>query len=834
MLVQLQLKLGRLLSNPGLLLSGIIFSSAFTLCLLSYSQVAYARDSITFGGNFDRQRSNVDQYLPPAEPAWSNDQVSQSITQPVVIGDKIYHASARWLWELPLADGSNGREKRLFEIDTGETATTGSHPTYFDNVIYVGSKNGYIYAYDLEKGAKIRARKAAGEYGVVSSPLVMRDSAGRINVVVGSSDGEAINIFRNFHSSNEQDVQQIENKPGGNITASPSRVNEKVFVFATNYNGIKKPGKIVFYDLDEGKAVWTLAARDGIPSSVAVTGTLAFAADKSGNLYALDFQTKCLKWSNQDYASEGTFVNFSPAVAKGKVFFPIRRTNKYGALGNGILTAWDQQNGSKLWASTGIQGEITTSPIVWEAGNVVLVGTSTGLIYGFDLDTGKPKAWFTLDGGKTMSAIGKMVGIGPGGIGGDIRPDGITTEFTLANGYLLAGGVRPDGRGRLLAYKLTGSDLALTAFTPDTAKPLPGDQINFQLTITNYGDNPREVTVRVRDNQTAFDKLLTLPDLPGHGSVTTQVNGWEVPSGEVTITAQIIAPPGGSKFNYNVENDTRTVTFANGIDLLAYNLTTKNPVYTGERNNATLTLENQSQVPVSTTLSFLLNNNPQFIPAQKVQLAPNTKLTFNFTWTAPVTAGQVSLKAVVNANRNEPVETDYSNNATTKLVEVSAREIPTEGGQLTISAAANPTKTKAGYGFEITATTATTPYVYTETHTKLVNGHTETYTDTHYRDCPGATQVKAVFPTGESLNLEPVLPLDSPVVPINTWRLPPNSKSRDKLRKHYIPTTTPDGRYLVRLIADGAGDNRSLTAQTSVSVQVEGSMYDDLHSRIID
>jgi hypothetical protein len=167
-------------------------------------------------------------------------------------------------------------------------------------------------------------------------------------------------------------------------------------------------------------------------------------------------------------------------------------------------------------------------------------------------------------------------------------------------------------------------------------------------------------------------------------------------------------------------------------------------------------------------------------------------------------------------------------------VEVTAREIPNEGGQLTMSATVKPTKTKAGYGFEITATTSTTPYVYTETHTKLVNGKTETYTETHTRDCPGATQVKAIFPTGEIIYLEPILPLNSPVVAENTWRLPPNAQSRDKLRKHYIPPATPDGRYLVRLIAEGAGDNGRLTAQTSVFVQVEGSMYDDLHSRITE
>jgi len=52
--------------------------------------------------------------------------------------------------------------------------------------------------------------------------------------------------------------------------------------------------------------------------------------------------------------------------------------------------------------------------------------------------------------------------------------------------------------------------------------------------------------------------------------------------------------------------------------------------------------------------------------------------------------------------------------------------------------------------------------------------------------------------------------------PTNTWVLPPNSGSRDKLRKHYIPKDTPDGDYLVKLLASGAGDNGDLTTTITV------------------
>ncbi len=807
-----------------------------TLLILisTWTSPAVALDSITFGRMYDRQRINTDPYLPPAEQVWVNSNVSQSITQPLVIGDKIYHASARWLWELPLADGSNGKQSKLFEIDTGETITTGSHPSFYENIIYVGSKNGFVYAYDVVKRTILHKRQVAGEYGVVSSPLVMKDVDGKINVIVGSSDGKVVSIFKNFNSPKENDVIKIDLNPGGNVTSSPSQVNQNVFVFSTNHSGQSKPSKVIFYNLTQTKPVWEYVTKDGIPSSVAVSGNLAFAADKTGNLYALDFGTKSLKWSNSDYAGSDTFVNFSPAIAGSKVIFPIRRTDKAGAKGNGILTAWDQNTGKKLWATSGISGEITTSPVVWSAGNLVLVGTSTGRIHGFDLTTGRPKGWFTTDGGKTLSATGWLSGSGSDGSKGDIRPDGITTEFSIANGYLLGGGVKPDGSGCLVAFKLTGSDVGLTAFQADKLVPEAGEQVNLNLTVHNYGDTPRDLTVRVQDNRTGFSRDVSFAKVPANSSASNQLKGWVAPAGKVTVTAQIVTPAGGSKYNYTKENDTKALSFFNGVDLQVDNLRTTDPVYTGDTLQASLTVLNKSKVELTTTVQFLLNNNPKLIPSQQVTLQPESTVPVSFAWTAPATGGQATLKAIVNPSRTQPVENDFTNNTASRAITVRTRDVENTTGRLSLTVATNPTSTKAGYGFEIIAQTSTSPYSWTETHSKIVKGRTVYYTDTHTRVCPGATRVKVVLPTGESISLEPDNQLGSPVVAANTWRLPANAKSPEQLRKHYIPPATPDGRYLITVVAEGAGDEGNLTARSSATVMVTGSMYDDLHSRIIE
>ncbi|HEX3033388.1 MAG TPA: PQQ-binding-like beta-propeller repeat protein [Bacillota bacterium] len=803
---------------------------ALTVALLvtGYSSGAFAQDSVTFGHNFSRQRCDSEVTLPPSEQVWTNDKIGESITQPVIVGDKIFHASNRWLWELPLTNGSNGREKRLFEIDTGERVTTGSHPSFLDNVIYVGSKNGNLYGFDLIRKRVIASKKVAGNYGVVSSPLVVKNSQGIVDVVVGSSDGQALYIFKNF--LNPAVTTRLTCTPGGNITSSPSQVNSNVFVFATNHNGQNRPGQICFYDLKQQKLVWTHRTDNGIPSSVAVAGGLAYAIDKTGKTYCLDFQQRRLKWSDSSYTSSGTFANFSPAIADGKVFFPIRRTTKYGAKGNGILTARNQQTGKKIWSTPPLKGEITTSPVVWSSAGVVLVGTSKGYIYGFDVDTGQPKGWFTKDSGQTISSVGQLAGVGSNARG-NIRPDGITTEFAIANGYLLVGGKRASGQGTLCAFKLTGSDVALTSLTADNVQPQPGIKVAFRVTLENRGDQPRSISFQLTDNATPFRKVINVYGVQAGKTVTSYVYDWIMPAGQAKVTAKILSPAGGTKFNYLAANDSRTVVLQAGVDLALSDFVTPTTVFTGDTRLAAISVTNHSGTPITSSIKFLQNNNGSLIPPQQISLKPDETQLVSVKWTAPATAGTVTLKAVLNPNRNQPLETDYSNNTSLKQVEVNNQQVSTTGGRLTLTAAPDPAKTKAGYGFELNAATKTEPYIYHHTHTRVVNGQVETYTDTHQTPCPGARGVKAYFPDGSIVDLEPTKSLSQTS---NSWRLPPSAQSSARLRKHYIPSSTPDGAYQVKLVAWGAGKNGNLTAQRAVVVLVEGTLYDDVRTLLTE
>lgn len=185
--------------------------------------------------------------------------------------------------------------------------------------------------------------------------------------------------------------------------------------------------------------------------------------------------------------------------------------------------------------------------------------------------------------------------------------------------------------------------------------------------------------------------------------------------------------------------------------------------------------------------------------------------------------------AKVNPDRTIP-ENNYNNNSISVPVYINDNTIQQDGGQLHITASATPSKVRAGEGFSLSVSTWTDEYVWYETETRTAaDGSTYTVTVRKTRPCPGPQRVIAYFADGNSVELERSTP-GGPTS--NAWRLPPNPNSPQKLRKKYIPAETPDGEFITKIVAEGAGDSGEFTAKTSVTVIVEASIYDDVGSRI--
>jgi len=123
------------------------------------------------------------------------------------------------------------------------------------------------------------------------------------------------------------------------------------------------------------KTLWGAAtdpSAEGINSSPAVAGGLAFIGSDDGSLWAFDAFTGTPVWRDP----VGAPVRSSPAVADGRVFF--------GSAG-GWVYADDALTGARLWSyATG--GNVTAPPLV--VGSTVYIAPRSGSFVALDAATG--------------------------------------------------------------------------------------------------------------------------------------------------------------------------------------------------------------------------------------------------------------------------------------------------------------------------------------------------------------------------------------------------------------------------------------------------------------
>ncbi len=129
---------------------------------------------------------------------------------------------------------------------------------------------------------------------------------------------------------------------------------------------------------------------EGINSSPAVAGGLAYIGSDDGALWAFDASTGGVVWRDP----VGAQVRSSPAVADGRVFF---------GSADGFVYADDALTGARLW-SFAIGGNVTAPPLV--VGTSVYIGSRGGTFAALDAATGsllwKANPW-SMWGGAAMA-----------------------------------------------------------------------------------------------------------------------------------------------------------------------------------------------------------------------------------------------------------------------------------------------------------------------------------------------------------------------------------------------------------------------------------------------
>jgi outer membrane protein assembly factor BamB len=417
-----------------------------------------------------------------------------------------------------------------------------SSPAELNNVVYAGSYDGNLYAWNAQTGAKLWSFFTEVGSWIFSSPAVANGVVYFSSVYPGvpgviyavtASTGKLLWSYPTFNGS--YGTPTVANGVvycgdyGGRLYALNATTGAEVWIYDTGtqiasapavVNGVvyvaSENDSIYALDASTGAELWSFATGNQIQSSPAVTGGLVYFGSHDGNLYALNASTGAFEWSfNTGEVGEG-----SPAVANGVVFIGSLGGNVYGL---------DAKTGARIWTFT-TAGPVSASPAV--ANGVVYISSDSptaadNFLYALNATTGH-LLWSYAVGGEQGSSspavangmvyfgsgnieqgTGKMYAFGvPLGTLTFIGDSGIVgaTAKIVGHGFKDATGVSFSGTPASFTVK---TDTFMTAIVPDGATT--GDVTVTELTGTLQSQN-------------IFHVLPTTQGfVPNHGPVGTVV-----------------------------------------------------------------------------------------------------------------------------------------------------------------------------------------------------------------------------------------------------------------------------------------------------------------------
>jgi len=293
-------------------------------------------------------------------------------------------------------------------------------PSIANGIIYVGTEDGHLYAYDADTGAQ---RWMINSGTVRSTPAILGT-----NLFFTSCD-------RKLYAVKAETGKEVWNfTTGGMVVSSPAIDNERVF-FGTSY----PDGRIYAVSSLTGELIWSVKGGDFVHSSPALMGDKVYfltgnysdvSSSPLGNIIALDVSTGTEQWrfvTNHNVYSSPTISEGILYAGAGLQRYAINAENgnliwstapPFGAniestptvVGNrvyygdasGKIFSLDAATGSVIWTYT-TGNSVSSSPAY--ADGIIYVGSGDTKVYALDAETGI-KIWdFTTDGPVTSSPL---------------------------------------------------------------------------------------------------------------------------------------------------------------------------------------------------------------------------------------------------------------------------------------------------------------------------------------------------------------------------------------------------------------------------------------------
>jgi outer membrane protein assembly factor BamB len=253
-----------------------------------------------------------------------------------------------------------------------------SSPLVDGGVVYIGSNDGHLYAFDAETGAQRWRYPAQG--AVTSSPRIADGT-----LFVGGQDGF-------LHAVDARTGERRwATDTGGPVHSSPAVAGNLVAVGS-------RSNKLMACDVRSGAVLWELVRGDWFNSSPTIVDGVVYVGCRDHNVYGVDAATGEQRWQ---YTTSST-VDSSPRVVGQSVYIG-GDDNKVRSLG--------ARNGAWIWDFTAQKGIVSTPAV---ADGVLYVGSDDGSLYALEADTGRPRWSYPTAGGIRSSPLvtGGLVVVG--------------------------------------------------------------------------------------------------------------------------------------------------------------------------------------------------------------------------------------------------------------------------------------------------------------------------------------------------------------------------------------------------------------------------------------
>jgi len=295
----------------------------------------------------DHRGATEAELRPPLRLLWNYGTKGPIMGSPVVADGVVFVGSRDG--NLYALDAKRGTE--TWHLRTGDRIE--STPAVAGHVVFIGSHDGRVHAAVCDSGRRLWQRDVGSP--IRSSATVMD---GRL--FIGNRQGQVVAL----RAENGELLWQAQT--GAEVSAAPAGGDGAVIVGSWD-------GRLYAFAADTGAQLWEHLTEGAVASSAALDGGVAYCGSDDGHLYALSEKDGELYWR----VKLGSQVRSSPALAGGRLVV--------GCV-DGRIACLSASDGDPMWSAQSAE-EVLGSPAI--TGDVVYIGSKDGSLYAFDLNTGE-------------------------------------------------------------------------------------------------------------------------------------------------------------------------------------------------------------------------------------------------------------------------------------------------------------------------------------------------------------------------------------------------------------------------------------------------------------